>query len=97
MAGEPRIYFDNAATTPTDPRVRAAMAPYLDGCFGNPSSLHVEGRTARAAVENARRQVAALVGGPPGGVEEKSQKPQKQGLPSRRAESRLHPLFGEAR
>ena len=68
MAGEPRIYFDNAATTPVDPRVRAAMAPYLDGCFGNPSSLHVEGRTARAAVEQARRQVATLVGGPPGRV-----------------------------
>jgi len=68
MAGEPRIYFDNAATTPVDPRVRAAMQPYLDGCFGNPSSLHVEGRTARAAVENARRQVAELVGASPSGV-----------------------------
>jgi cysteine desulfurase len=57
-----RLYFDNAATTPTDPRVRAAMQPFLDGAFGNPSSLHAEGRLARAAVERARQRVAALVG-----------------------------------
>ncbi|HPC20935.1 MAG: cysteine desulfurase [Phycisphaerae bacterium] len=64
----PRIYFDNAATTPLDPRVRAAMQPYLDGDFGNPSSLHSEGRAARAAVEQARRHVAALVNAPENGV-----------------------------
>jgi cysteine desulfurase len=56
-----RIYFDNAATAPLDPRVAEAMATYLHGCHGNPSSLHEEGRLAREAVERARRQVARLV------------------------------------
>jgi len=60
-----RIYFDHSATTPLDPRVRAAMRPYLDGQFGNPSSLHYEGREARSAVERARAQVAALLGAEP--------------------------------
>ncbi len=60
-----RIYFDHSATTPLDPRVRAAMEPYLDGRYGNPSSLHREGREARKAVETARAQVAALVGAEP--------------------------------
>lgn len=63
-----RIYFDNSATTPLDRRVRAAMAPYADGEFGNPSSLYAEGRAARAAVEAARGHVAALVGAGRGGV-----------------------------
>jgi cysteine desulfurase len=44
------------------------MQPYLDGDFGNPSSLHSEGRAARAAVEQARRHVAALVNAPENGV-----------------------------
>ena len=57
-----RIYFDHSATTPLDPRVLAAMAPVLGGAFGNPSSLHHEGRVAREAVETARAQVAALIG-----------------------------------
>jgi len=60
-----RIYFDHSATTPLDPRVRAAMRPYLDGQFGNPSSLHFEGREARSAVEEARAQVAAILGAEP--------------------------------
>ena len=60
-----RIYFDHSATTPLDPRVRAAMEPYLDGRYGNPSSLHQEGREARNAVEKARAQVAALLGAEP--------------------------------
>ncbi|MBI4166417.1 MAG: cysteine desulfurase [Acidobacteria bacterium] len=60
-----RIYFDHSATTPLDPRVRAAMGPYLDGQYGNPSSLHQEGREARDAVEKARAQVAALFGAEP--------------------------------
>jgi cysteine desulfurase len=55
----PRIYLDANATTPLDPRVRAAMEPFL-GC-GNASSPHLEGRTARAAIDRAREQVAALV------------------------------------
>jgi len=57
-----RIYFDHSATTPLDPRVLDAMAPFLGGAFGNPSSLHHEGRVAREAVETARVQVAALIG-----------------------------------
>lgn len=60
-----RIYFDHSATTPLDPRVLDAMAPFLGGAFGNPSSLHHEGRVARQAVERARAQVAALIGAEP--------------------------------
>ena len=57
-----RIYFDHSATTPIDPRVLEVMLPYLGGGFGNPSSLHQEGRAAREAVETARAQVADLIG-----------------------------------
>jgi cysteine desulfurase len=64
----PRIYFDNAATTPLDPRVREAAERYLDVVWGNPSSLHEEGRVARDAVETAREQVAALLGAEPGEI-----------------------------
>ena len=46
-----RIYFDNAATTPPDPRVLEAAEPYQARCWGNPSSLHGEGREAREAIE----------------------------------------------
>jgi len=60
-----RIYFDHSATTPLDPRVLEAMGPYLSVAFGNPSSLHHEGRVARAAVEKARAQVADLIGAEP--------------------------------
>ncbi len=61
----PRIYFDHSATTPLDPRVLAAMAPYLGGAFGNASSSHYEGRVAREAIETARAQVASLIGAEP--------------------------------
>jgi cysteine desulfurase len=64
----PRIYFDNAATTPLDPRVREAAEPYLNGDWGNPSSLHQEGRVAREAVEVARGRVAAMLGAEPGEI-----------------------------
>ena len=57
-----RIYFDHSATTPLDPRVLDAMGPFLGGTFGNPSSLHYEGRVAREAAERARAQVAGLIG-----------------------------------
>jgi len=57
-----RIYLDNNATTRIDPSVRAAMAPFLDEEFGNPSSVHEAGRRARDAVERARDRVAALIG-----------------------------------
>jgi cysteine desulfurase len=57
-----RVYLDHAATTPLAEEVRAAMAPHLGEGFGNPSSLHAEGRAARAAVEQAREQVATALG-----------------------------------
>ena len=63
-----RIYLDNNATTPLDPAVRQAMAPYLAERFGNPSSAHFFGETARGAVERARQQVAALLGSQSGRV-----------------------------
>jgi cysteine desulfurase len=57
-----RVYLDHNATTPVDPRVLDAMLPFLGDDFGNPSSLHWFGQRARAAVEEARASVAALVG-----------------------------------
>ena len=56
------IYLDYNATTPIDPRVAEAMAPFLTGGFGNPSSTHLEGRKAKAALEAARERVAACLG-----------------------------------
>ncbi|NIE62418.1 aminotransferase class V-fold PLP-dependent enzyme [Burkholderia sp. Ax-1719] len=63
--GDTLHYFDYAATTPADPRVIAAMCECLgmDGAFGNPaSSSHAAGVKARGLVEQARAQVAALIG-----------------------------------
>src|SRR5262249_53349282 len=57
------IYLDYNATTPVDPAVTEAMLPYLREHFGNPSSSHVFGQTAHQAVEQARQQVAQLLGG----------------------------------
>jgi len=56
------IYLDYNATTPIDPRVAEAMAPFLSGGFGNPSSIHAEGRKAKAALEEARERVAGGLG-----------------------------------
>lgn len=56
-----RVYLDWNATAPLRPGARAAMAAALD-LAGNPSSVHAEGRAARAVVERAREAVAALVG-----------------------------------
>lgn len=57
------LYFDYSATTPVDPRVAAKMIPYLTEDFGNPASRsHPYGWTAEKAVEEAREQVALLVG-----------------------------------
>ncbi|HOX23893.1 MAG TPA: cysteine desulfurase family protein, partial [Elusimicrobiales bacterium] len=56
------VYFDNAATTQLDQRVLRAMQKCERGIYGNPSSLHTLGKQARAAVERARAQVAALLG-----------------------------------
>ncbi|HEX7972023.1 MAG TPA: IscS subfamily cysteine desulfurase [Thiobacillus sp.] len=60
------LYFDYSATTPVDPRVAEKMIPYLTEHFGNPASRsHPYGWEAEAAVEEARGQVAALVGADP--------------------------------
>jgi cysteine desulfurase len=55
------VYFDYNATTPLDADVRAAMLPYLDSIFGNPSSVHHVGQQARAALDNARDHVATVL------------------------------------
>ena len=60
-----RVYLDHNATTPLDPRVLEAMLPHLRESFGNPSSLHWFGQRARAAVDDARTEVAALLGAAP--------------------------------
>jgi cysteine desulfurase len=57
-----RVYLDNSATTPVDPRVAAAMARAVVETFGNASSVHGFGQQARAAMDRARREVAALIG-----------------------------------
>jgi cysteine desulfurase len=59
------IYLDYNATTPLDPTVVDAMLPYLREHFGNPSSTHSLGKTAHNAVEQARQQVAQLMGAQP--------------------------------
>src|SRR5580700_2507295 len=61
LPGDP-IYLDYNASTPVLPRVRAAVLRALDEGFGNPSAGHAYGRRARAFVEEARAQVAALLG-----------------------------------
>ncbi len=63
------IYLDHAATTPVLPEVRDGMLPFLDtAAFGNPSSSHQLGRAARAAVDEARQEVAKAVGSDPAHV-----------------------------
>jgi len=57
-----RIYLDHAATTPLLPEARAAMEPWLSRGFGNPSSLYLEGRQARAAIDEAREAISRLLG-----------------------------------
>src|SRR5258708_30491809 len=56
-----RVYLDNAATTPLDKEVLAAMLPVMERNFGNPSSIHAWGREARTVVEGARKTVARLL------------------------------------
>src|SRR3990172_3596547 len=57
-----KVYLDNASTTPLLPEVREAMLPFLGDIFGNPSSLHDWGDGAREALDEARGQVARLIG-----------------------------------
>lgn len=66
MSRAQRIYMDYAATTPVDPRVADSMIPWLTERFGNPaSSSHPYGWDAEEAVDQARRQVASLIGAEP--------------------------------
>jgi len=58
----PRIYLDNAATTPLKSEVFDVMLPYLKENFGNPSTIYNEGRAARAAIDESRRTVATAIG-----------------------------------
>ena len=62
------LYLDHAATGPVRPEVRAAMLPFLGDRYGNPSSHHTVGEDAAAALDDARRRVAAVVGMRPGDV-----------------------------
>ena len=62
------IYLDHAATTPCDPRVIEAMRPYFSEVFGNPSSVHIAGQRAEAAIEDAREVVATVLGCQPAEV-----------------------------
>ncbi len=79
-----QIYFDHNATTPVDPAVLQAMLPYFSGEFGNASSIHRFGQRARAAVETAREQVAALL----------NARPQEIIFTSGGTESDNHVIFG---
>ena len=56
------IYLDCNATTPLDDAVREAMLPFLGDNFGNPSSVHHVGQRARAALDNARERISAVLG-----------------------------------
>ncbi len=63
------VYLDHAATTPVRPEVREAMLPFLsEATFGNPSSAHRFGRTARAALTDARQRIGMAMGVPPATV-----------------------------
>jgi cysteine desulfurase len=53
-----RVYLDNAATTPVDPKVVEAMIPVLTNTYGNPSSIHAKGREAKALIERSRKSIA---------------------------------------
>ncbi len=60
-----RVYLDNNSTTPIEPRVAAAMEPYLHEVFGNPSNIHSYGRECSEGVAAAREQVAGFLGASP--------------------------------
>ncbi|MEZ4650086.1 MAG: aminotransferase class V-fold PLP-dependent enzyme, partial [Candidatus Eisenbacteria bacterium] len=63
-----QIYLDYNASSPLAPEVIAALRPYLDAAYGNPSSLHWAGRPAKEAIDTARAQVANLLGARPSEV-----------------------------
>jgi cysteine desulfurase len=55
------VYFDYNATTPLDPKVREAMLPFLDGLYGNPSSVHHVGRKVRTILDDAHDRAAKVL------------------------------------
>ena len=65
MSAMREVYLDHAATTPVDPRVLEEMLPFFSERYGNASSVHAPGRTAREAVDVARERVAELIGAGP--------------------------------
>jgi cysteine desulfurase len=79
-----RVYLDFNATTPVEPKVLDAMLPYFSTEFANAASIHTPGQKARAAVETAREQVAALIGA----------RPQEIVFTSGGTESDNHAIFG---
>ena len=79
-----RVYLDYNATTPVEPAVLDAMLPYFSAEFANAASIHTPGQRARAAVETAREQVAALIGA----------RPQEIVFTSGGTESDNHAIFG---
>jgi cysteine desulfurase len=79
-----RVYLDFNATTPVEPEVLDAMLPYFSAEFANAASIHTPGQRARAAVETAREQVAALLGA----------RPQEIVFTSGGTESDNHAIFG---
>src|ERR1043166_642025 len=83
----PRIYLDHNATTPVEMEVLDAMLPYFSADFGNAASIHTPGQRARAAVEIAREQVAALIG----------PRPQEIVFTSGRTQSHKNSIFGIVR
>src|SRR5437899_10892826 len=81
-----RAYLDYNATTPVEPEVLDAMLPYFSAEYGNAASIHTFGQKARAAVETAREQVAALIGA----------RPQEIVFTSGGTEADNHAIFGVA-
>jgi len=79
-------YFDHSATTPMRPEVLEAMTPYLLEQYGNPSSVHAAGRSARAAIDKARWQIA----------QELNAKPTELIFTSGGTESDNYAIFGAA-
>ena len=63
-----KVYFDNAATTPMHPEVVKVIADMMLHNYGNPSSIHAQGREVKTMVEDARRTVAKLMGCTPGEI-----------------------------
>lgn len=65
MSAQNTIYLDHAATTPLAPEVLAAMRPFLEAEFANPSSLYAAARQTRHAIESARHRLATVLGAKP--------------------------------